>query len=370
MKHTEKLLALFLAGGLLLAACSSPKAPTPAAKAPTSHPPTSTVVAPTAPAPTEQPPAPTATIKVVPTSEPASTLASPETDIPENAGSLARQHLVELSEEIGPRLPGSAAEREAASYIQQTFEEAGYTVETQPFSFTNEESNEDGSSANVIAIKPGASPHQIIVGAHYDSVDDAEGVDDNASGVAVLLETAALVQEEQTPYTIVFIAFGAEENNLDGSTYYVSQMSKAEIADVVAMINLDSLAAGDHAYVYGDPASDSLMNWFVQAAVKDSFPLEGVPEADLDANGVPCDCADYDAFQEQGIPFAYFEATNWELGDQDGMTQVGLEFGEDGAIRHTEYDTIQYIDETFPGRIDSYMQMFVTLLYQALTQFE
>lgn len=283
-------------------------------------------------------------------------------------GAIARQHLAALCEEIGPRLPGSAEEAEAAEYIQAAFKSYGYNPQMQRFAFTNDD-DEELESANVIAVKRGVSSEAIIVGAHYDSVDDGNGADDNAAGVAALLEVARLLQDAQTPYTIHFVAFGAEEADMDGSHYYVEQMSKADIKNTVAMINLDSLIAGDIAYVYGDAGRGSLRDWIIQAAADAGFDLQARTAKQLDyPDGTPCDCADYDAFQEAGIPFAFFEATNWDL-SPDAMTQVDPDLGEDGVIRHTEYDTLDYIDATFPGRIDKHLNVFITLLYDALTQF-
>jgi hypothetical protein len=291
-------------------------------------------------------------------------------DTPEAAyGALARQHIVALAEDIGARLPGSAEEAEAAAYIVDVLEGYGYEVETQTFTFTTED-DEELESTNVIAVKPGESEEEIIVGAHYDSVDDADGVDDNASGVAVLLEVASLLQNVPTPYTIRLIAFGAEENDMDGSRTYVEQMDDADIENTVGMINLDSLAAGDVLYVYGDAGEGTLRDWILADAADEGFAVEGRTAAELDnPDGTPCDCADYGPFQEAGIPFAYFEATNWKL-SEDALTQVALEFGEEGKIRHTEYDTLAYLDETFPGRVDEHSNVFVTLLYNALTEFQ
>ena len=283
-------------------------------------------------------------------------------------GAIARRHLVALCEEIGPRLPGSPEEAEAAEYIKAAFKTYGYNPEVQHFSFTSED-DEELESANVIAVKRGMSAEEIIVGAHYDSVDDADGADDSASGVAVLLEVARLLQDVQTPYTIRFIAFGAEEAGVYGSHHYVEQMDKAAIKNTVGMINLDSLIAGDITYVYGDAGRGSLRDWIIRAAADAGFDLEARTAKELDyPDGTPCDCADYDAFQEAGIPFAYFEATNWDLAP-DAMTQVDTNLGEDGKIRHTEYDTLDYIDATFPDRIDNHLNVFITLLYDALTRF-
>ncbi len=283
-------------------------------------------------------------------------------------GAIARRHLTVLSAEIGPRLPGSPEEAAAADYVKAVFKKCGFDLQVQPFSFITED-DEQLESANVIAVKRGLSSREIIVGAHYDSVDDGEGADDNASGVAVMLEVAEMLHGVQTPYTIRFIAFGAEEADLDGSRSYVAQMDEADIENTVGMINLDSLIAGDITYVYGDAGRGSLRDWILAAAAEAGFAVEGRTARELDQpDGTPCDCADYGPFQEVDIPFAYFEATNWDLAE-DAMTQVDVNLGEDGKIQHTQYDTVDYIDTTFPGRIDARLNVFITLLYDALTRF-
>ncbi len=57
------------------------------------------------------------------------------------------------------------------------------------------------------------------------------GADDNASGVGVMLEAASLIQGTQTPYSVRFIAFGAEEIDKKGSLYYVDHLSPSELAE-------------------------------------------------------------------------------------------------------------------------------------------
>ena len=287
-------------------------------------------------------------------------------------GQSAREYLQAIAGDIGSREPGSDAEAETAVYIQGILEGFGYEVEVQPFTFIDEDDGEEYSSANVIATKPGDSDEVIVVGAHYDSTyeEGSMGADDNASGVAVMLEAAEQLYDEETPYTIVFAAFGAEEYDLNGSTYYVDQMDEADLAQIINMINLDSLIAGDITYVYGTEGSDSTLEWMLQDADNMDAELEGKFGEDLDnEDGTPCECSDYDAFVKAGIPFAYFEATNWNL-SPDAMTQVDPQYGVDGEIRHTEYDTIEYLDETFPGRIDEHLNLYVSLLYDLLTQYQ
>ncbi len=313
------------------------------------------------------------------------TVEATQTVLPENtpqaaavveaapAGLIAREHLVALSAEIGPRIAGTAAERAAQDYIFTAFESIGYAPEVQEFSTQYED--EDGNtssirSANVIAVKSGKSSQEIIVGAHYDSTGDAgRGADDNASAVAVMLEVAENIAALETPYTIRFIAFGSEEINLNGSYAYVGQMSRAEIDNTIAMINLDSLAAGDNTYLYSDEGRKAeLRDWALDWADEHGFELQTIANVDLTDDGYGI--SDHFPFQEIGIAYAYFEATNWALGDQDGYTQVDSQYGENGYIWHTQYDNIDYLDQTFPGRVDAHLNLFTRCLLAILTEYE
>jgi alkaline phosphatase isozyme conversion protein len=292
---------------------------------------------------------------------------------------VSRQHILALSETIGPRVAGTPQEAEAARYIQMVLQEQGYTVQLQRFSLdTEEEGGQTGKgstskfSQNVVAVKPGLSSREIIVGAHYDSVKVGRGADDNASGVGVMLEIAEIIRGMPTPYTVRFLAFGAEEVGLIGSRYYVQHMSAPELQNTVAMVNLDSLIAGDIPYVYGSTKPGGVLRgWILEKAFSHGFEIQTQSGADLDLpDGTPCDCSDYAPFEHAQIPFAYFEATNWNLGKKDGYTQVDLKYGVRGEIWHTKFDNIGYIDQTFPGRIDEHLSLFVTLLFQTLTQFD
>ncbi len=240
--------------------------------------------------------------------------------VEDERGSIARAHLEALTN-IGGRLPGSENERLAAEYINSVFLDLGYEPGLQEFT-VRDGFFEEFSSQNVIAVKPGDSPKEIIIGAHYDSADEGTGADDNASGVAVMLETAELVANLQTPYSIRFIAFGSEESGLDGSYYYAAQMDEGEVENTLAMVNLDSLAAGDITYVYSDEGEDAfLRDWVLEWADGHGYPLQTILDADLsDGNSY---YSDFGAFKDRGIPFIYFEATNWTLGDNGRLDTGG-----------------------------------------------
>src|SRR3989440_3677913 len=117
----------------------------------------------------------------------------------------------------------------------------------------------ESPSFNVVGILPGTDPklknEAIVIGAHYDhlgrggegSLAPREGeihhcTDDNASGVAGLIELARMLstQNPKPRRTIVFIAFSGEEEGLIGSSYYVNH-SVVPLANTIAMINMDMI---------------------------------------------------------------------------------------------------------------------------------
>ena len=145
-------------------------------------------------------------------------------------------HVVALAEDIGPRPAGSAGDRQAMRYVRGTFESAGYEVTVDAFALP-----QGGRSWNVVARLPGSDPATpLILGAHLDTVRGSPGGNDNASGVAVLLELAA----ELRPTGVTFVAFGAEEyqpggRHHVGSAAYVQEMTDAERDALDAMISVD-----------------------------------------------------------------------------------------------------------------------------------
>jgi hypothetical protein len=108
----------------------------------------------------------------------------------------------------------------------------------------------DVDVVDVVATLPGASPRRIYVEAHYDSrrtdvmdsTNDAPGANDNASGVAVLLELARVVSRHRFDSTIVLLATAGEEQGLFGAKEHLATLAGA---DVSAVLNDD---------IVGDPA--------------------------------------------------------------------------------------------------------------------
>lgn len=112
----------------------------------------------------------------------------------------------------------------AAEYVADTLASLGLRVERQPFGFHG------ATYHNIVATKLGQSPDRarVLVGAHFDTVPGSPGADDNASGVAALLEAARLLAADELDATVEFVGFNLEEQQ--GFTYRVGSRRFAGLA--------------------------------------------------------------------------------------------------------------------------------------------
>ena len=133
-----------------------------------------------------------------------------------------RQHLHAL---VGDRHPVSSPEglRNAEAYLIQQFRSLGLEVATHAFDALG------ATYRNVIATLPaggqipsGSPP--LLIAAHYDTVPHSPGADDNASSLAVMLETARSVSRTPLRRQVRYIAFCLEEEDLLGSLAYAAHL--------------------------------------------------------------------------------------------------------------------------------------------------
>ncbi|UCC29076.1 MAG: M28 family peptidase, partial [Phycisphaerales bacterium] len=173
----------------------------------------------------------------------------------------------------------------ARTNIYDLFESYGLSVELEPFDFLYEV-----TLYNVVATKVGVTDPTIeyVIGAHYDSVGNP-GADDNASGVALVLEAARVLSAYPSDYTIRFVAFDAEEWGLWGAEAYVNTHISDDIrgmisADMVAWngdnavnifgfeeSNPHKFAVADAVYTYGKGVTPYVGGW---SSGSDHFPFE------------------------------------------------------------------------------------------------
>lgn len=163
-------------------------------------------------------------------------------------GEAAYKHL-EAQVAFGPRPTGSEANRQTADYIITQLEQFGWQVETQDFTYR------ETPARNIIA-RAGSGP-VVIIGAHYDTRRQADqdpnpdlrtqpvlGANDGASGVAVLLELARVLDRKRLEQEVWLTFFDAEDNGrLDGwdfvagSTHMANTLTiRPEMVIIVDMI--------------------------------------------------------------------------------------------------------------------------------------
>ena len=170
---------------------------------------------------------------------------------------------------------------------------------------------------NVVAKIPGkTNPNEIVlIGGHYDSTSpdpygNAPGADDNASGTACVLECARTLSPYEFDRTIVFVAFGAEEQGLLGSEFYAARAA-THGEDIVAMVSVDMIgyvAASDTPDL--DIISNSSSGWLRDLAVSTAAAyVAGFPVVD---GMLPVGAgSDHVSFWDQGYDaILFFEDTN------------------------------------------------------------
>lgn len=172
------------------------------------------------------------------------------------------------SDVLEGRQTGTKGEKEAAAYIENRFKELGlqpkgtsgflqtfsFKPKTNPHDEVKFDVNGDGTITgnNVIGFLDNKAENTVIIGAHYDHLGyggegslyrDANkaihnGADDNASGVAVLLNLAGKLKAKNTQNNYLFMAFSGEEMGLLGSNYFVKNPT-IDSKKVSYMINMD-----------------------------------------------------------------------------------------------------------------------------------
>ena|SRR5471032_1983909 len=297
-------------------------------------------------------------------------------------GTLAAEQIRHIATYFPGRMAGSPAELIAADYLNHYFEKLGYHSDLRGFDTRYLYTSRDGKqswhnvhSTSVIAARAGTVPQQIVVMAHFDTYlpqSDADsdhnlggltlqGVDDNASGVGVMLELAAQLSKKPTHYSLRFVALSAEETDSKGAEDFVQRMSPEDKLNTLLVINLDSLIVGDKLYFKSGKNTSTAVTKLTRDRAIALARRAGI-SAEIYA-GEDC-CNGMQALDEAHIPLLMVTATNYSLGQKDGKQQraISPHFPQ-GTTRHQgQWDNLQYLDRTLPGRIDKRAKDSVKIL--------
>lgn len=165
-----------------------------------------------------------------------------------------RAHVERLAHDLGPRTAARPSDlAPAARYIRAELEALGLAVSEQPVEY------EGDRYANLSAALGPEEGERVVVGAHYDAAVPGPGADDDASGVAGLLELARLLRALEPPAgRIELVAYTLEEDGLVGSEAHARALFETG-ARVRAMLSLEMIgwfsdAPGSQRYPFGELA--------------------------------------------------------------------------------------------------------------------
>lgn len=304
-------------------------------------------------------------------------------------GHFAEQQLRHIATYFPGRMSGSPAELLTADYLQQQFTELGYKSNTRQFNTSYNWLERKGetrprkvSATSVIAARAGAVPQEILIVTHLDTwtplsrheADNnlgglrLQGVDDNASGLGVMLELAQQLSKTPLHYGVRFVALSAGEAGLHGMDDYLTRMSVQEKKNTLLVIDLNSLIVGDHLYFNSGANTPSAVRKQTSARAVQLAHRFGISAAShtLTARDYP----GVNPFDKAGMPLLDVTAANWALGNKDGQQQrAHSSHFPEGNVRHqTDRDNLNYLDRWLPGRITQRTRDSVKILLPLVTE--
>ena len=262
-----------------------------------------------------------------------------------------KSHVRELSAaHLEGRKAGSEGEKSAAEYVTQTLKSYGLDVltpaEGDVFGLKTE-SGDTLTSRNVTAFVQGYDKNlrdrYIVVGARLDNlgmmtmtVDGKPvervycGANGNASGLAVLMELARMVQTNSIMFrrSVLFVAFGASMESFAGSWYFLNRSFAADADKIDAMVNLDMLGTGYNGF-YAYTASNMDLNSMIRTLTGELQPV--LPE--IVSNEVYP--SDHRAFYDKEIPAVHFTTGRYPERNTDRDTQSIIDY--ENMERELEY---------------------------------
>ncbi|TPQ23803.1 M28 family metallopeptidase [Streptomyces sporangiiformans] len=180
----------------------------------------------------------------------------------------------------GNRAHGRAGYKASLDYVKAKLDAAGFTTTVQQFTAAGR------TGYNLIADWPGGDANQVVMaGSHLDSVSTGAGINDNGSGSAAVLEAALAVSRAQYKPTkhLRFAWWGAEEQGLLGSRYYVNSLSSANRSKISGYLNFDMIGSPNPGYfVYDDdPAIEkTFQNFYTGIGISTEIETEGDGRSD------------------------------------------------------------------------------------------
>lgn len=250
----------------------------------------------------------------------------------------------------------------AAEWIKSQFDSLGYTPMyddgIDSFRFDNVLTKKQETGYNVAFKKESSSDKTVVIGAHYDNVYQYEkngerllgdGTYNNGVGIATLIEVAKVLANEDLPFDVEFVAFGAEEPGWLGSKRFLS--NHVDKDNIILMINFDRNAIGDYVYMYSSEANTKHNKFFYQKARDNNLCIADLPSyrspslKAVMANSLysnEANFADSQVFLSEGINIVNFISMNFT------PSKVVERKGADN-VNYTPNDNFDYIVQSLGG---------------------
>jgi alkaline phosphatase isozyme conversion protein len=319
----------------------------------------------------------------------------------------------DFARELALRYPRREAysdqERMASVYIANRLTEMGYSPEIQEFTALDSEGNYK-SSQNIIVRLNGngfryapktketgdQTPDRrkddliLIVGAHYDTPpvnlepgEDgvtepivADGIHDNASGVAAVMTAARIMREVKPGYDVTFVLFGAGTASYTGAKHFLSSLKDEERSRIDAMVNVGPIFAGDKVYAHAGHNSVTGGEYKNYAKRRKLYQMTDIffeyklntrngyaiytnqasflAETTHGTRGIfrewTTKLSDHTPFDKVGIPVVFMESGEYRI---KSASEVGLESknplfnSSNGVISGTQFDCTSTLEELF-----------------------
>jgi hypothetical protein len=221
----------------------------------------------------------------------------------------------------------------AQVYLEQELTALGYEVQRQAFGGA-------APGTNVYAEVAGTEEGFYVIGAHFDSVPQSPGANDNATGVAAVLATARMMTEQEClTRGLIFVFFDQEENGLVGSRAFASELASAG-RTILGAYTLDQLgwdSDGDRRMEVELPAAGML------DGIRASIASHGLPVEVIETTTAG---SDHTAFREQGFPAA-------------GLTEEYVS-GDTTPHYHSSSDTFATVDLNYLASCTSVLAALVS----------
>lgn len=208
---------------------------------------------------------------------------------------------------------------------------------------------------------------KLIIAAHVDAVPHSRGVIDDASGVAILLELAEKINKKKLPFDVWMIYFGAEENSMYGSKYFIETLRKEELSKIRYMISVDGVGLGNCVSAYSETDYHSQVEKAFES-IKSNLLLKNIDDAIDSSDQYYFKLAGIDSCLLSGVAKDFY----YHSGEADKLKNVNINLCEKTVqglfnfITNIEFKSPDINFNKRIGRINFFKKL--ALLYENLRQ--